>query len=171
MFLRRVIILYQLIFIMKFSAARFPANKVIKSSPFPGEKTRISLDSPRKGQESLHYQRIPSLEGDYQRFAILRDGMKRLFRFPALSDYLRNGLGCKLALFQDTSSAAMGLKGAKGGGRRLEWDIFSLSVFAQEEQERERRFERPHRNLQHSGRRPNLKPVLRGSARYFIGRD
>lgn len=44
--------------------------------------------------------------------------MKRLFRFPVLSDYLEKGLGCKLARLQDTSSAAGGLREgvATGGG-------------------------------------------------------
>lgn len=61
-----------------------------------------------------------------------------------------------------------GLDGWPGGWGEsgVEWEyIFSLSVFARRESSNART------HTTSSGRRPNLKPVLRGSARYFIGRD
>lgn len=96
--------------------------------------------------------------------------MKRLFRFPISSDYLEKGPEYKLARLQDTSSAAAGLRrGSAGtglvGGVKVEssGNIYFPYQFLHGESSNVR----THTQLV-PGRRPNLKPVLRGSARYFI---
>lgn len=104
--------------------------------------------------------------------AILRnDEIKRLFRFPVSSNYLEKGLECKLAQLQDTSSAAGGLKeeeatGGLVGGVKAEssGNIYFPYQFLHGESSNTRAHVRLVRV---DG--PNLKPVLRGSTRYFIG--
>lgn len=113
----------------------------------------------------------------YQRLQSLCDTSwrqnKEIVSVSVLSDYLEKGPECKLACLQDTSSATGGLEGVANGSRgwkrlvdtRVRIYILPLSVFAQRKRSNARTHDRSR------GRRPILKPVLRGSARYFVSQD
>jgi len=141
-FLRRVIILYQSFgTIMKFSATKFPANKDIKR----GERESLPIHPVRRTGDLPHYQRGCPLPKEITSVSRYFVRLKRLFRFPALSDYLREGSGCKLGLLQDTFVSSRWFKGSEGevkrvGGleRRLEWGYIFLISFCARARERER---------------------------------
>jgi len=138
-FLRHVIILYQSFgTIMKFSATKFPANKAIKR----GERESLPIHPVRRTGDLPHYQRgcpLPKEITSVSRYSVR---LKRLFRFPALSDYLREGSGCKLGLLQDTFVSSRWFKGEveRVGGleRRLEWGYIFLISFCARARERGR---------------------------------